>query len=640
MKSTHIRQDIQGLRGVAVASVVLYHAWTWLLPGGFVGVDVFFVISGFVITNTILRDVAGDRFTVAQFYRRRIRRIFPALYTVLAFVLAASWFILPPLDFLELGKSAFAAIFFSSNFFFLVHSNYFDGLASLKPLLHTWSLSVEEQFYVGFPLLAVFVHRFRPRLLRPALIALSIASLALSAFMLHAHPSATFYLAPPRAFELLLGAIIACPGLRDNIPQGIRDGLSLAGLSMIVIALAMFNSATPFPGPTALLPCIGATLIIAAGIGNGASSLVGKLLSTRPFTFVGDLSYSLYLWHWPILVLARHYFGSSLGVLATAACIVAAVLASWLSLHFVERPFLDKRNDKTAFLRLGVAAMLLASIPCLLLVHAKGAPQRFSKSTLALFAEGDDFNHRRANCHGEDGAPIPYDRNCIFGDQGAQPDVAVWGDSHGAELVAAVGELLAQQHRSVMEITASHCPPALSYAPEGYIHCPAHNSETLARLIADQRINTVIVAANFSAYADDGFDRMLAGYRQAVTQLRAAGKRVVLVYPIPIFDFNPPEALGIRNQRGVSLAAVGIARQSFHDENQQAIHLLDSLYNAGGFDRIIPEDILCDATFCRAYSPARGVLYYNNDHVNMIGARLLANQLPADLLAARPTAVQ
>ncbi len=630
MKSSHIRQDIQGLRGIAVASVVLYHAWTRLLPGGFVGVDVFFVISGFVITNTILRDVAGGRFTIAQFYRRRIRRIFPALYTVLAFVLAASWFLLPPLDFLELGKSAFATIFFSSNFFFLVHSNYFDGLATLKPLLHTWSLSVEEQFYVGFPLLVVFILRFRPRLLRPLLIVLSIASLALAALILRAHPSTAFYLAPPRAFELLLGAIIACPGLRDNIPQRIRDGLSLVGLGMIIVALAVFSNATPFPGPTALLPCLGAVMIIFAGIGNGASSLVGKLLSTRPFTFVGDISYSLYLWHWPILVLVRHYFGSSLGVLATSICIGAAVLASWLSLHFVERPFLDKRNDKMAFLRFGLAAMALASIPCLLVVHAKGAPQRFSQSSLALFAESSDFNHRRDNCHSEKKtAAIPYNENCLFGDQSAPPDTAVWGDSHGAELVVAVGDALAGQHRSVMEITASNCPPSLNFTPKDYIHCAAHNSETLARLSVDQRIKMVIVTANFSAYVDDGFSTMLSGYQDAVTGLRAAGKRVVLVYPIPIFDFNPPEILGIRNQRGLALDSVGITRQEFRKQNERAIDLLDSIYAGGGFERVLPEEILCDADLCKAYSGKNGVLYFNNSHLSVTGAKLLAERIPA-----------
>ncbi len=640
MKSSHIRQDIQGLRGIAVVSVVLYHAWSHLLPGGFVGVDVFFVISGFVITNTILRDAAAGRFSVAQFYRRRIRRIFPALYTVLAFVLTASWFLLPPLDFLELGKSAFATIFFSSNFFFLVHTNYFDGVANLKPLLHTWSLAVEEQFYFVFPLLVVFFLHYRPRWLRPTLILLSIASLAVAAAMLHAHPSATFYLAPPRAFELLLGAIIACPGLRADVPQRLRDGLSLVGLSMIVIALAVFNDTTPFPGPAALLPCLGAAMIIGAGIGDGAASIVGRLFSTRPFTFFGDVSYSLYLWHWPIFVLARHYFGSSLGIPTISACIGMAVLASWLSLIFVERPFLDRRNDKMVFLRFGLAAIALASIPCLLVVHSKGVPHRFSNSSLALFSTTADFNHRRADCHGEDGAPIPYGRNCIFGDQASPPDVAVWGDSHGAELVAVIGELLAQQHRSAMEITASHCPPALNYSPKGYTHCPVHNQETLDRLSADADIKTVIVTANFSAYKDDRFDLMLGGYRDAVTRLHSTGKCVLLVYPIPTFDFNPPEVLGIRNQHGASLETVGISRQTFREENQQAVHLLDSIYSAGGFERVIPEEILCDANFCQAHSPRKGVLYYNNDHLSMTGARLIANQLPADLLTASSNVAQ
>lgn len=637
MSKSSIRKDIQGLRGISVASVVLYHAWPRLVPGGFVGVDVFFVISGFVITRTILRDFSAGRFSIAQFYRRRVRRIFPALYAVLAFVLAASWFLLPPLDFLELGKSAFAAIFFSSNIFFLLHSNYFDGLAGLRPLLHTWSLSVEEQFYVFFPLLVVLVQRYFARLLRPALVLLSIASLALAAGMLHDYPNATFYLAPPRAFELLLGALVACPGSRPNLPRRIRDGLSLLGLCMIVIAFAIFSSSTPFPGPAALLPCLGAAMIIRAGAGDEeAASMAGRLLSTRPFTFFGDVSYSLYLWHWPLFVLARHAYGSSLGLPVTCVCIFLAVLASWLSLRFVERPLLDKRNDNLPFLKIGLGAMALASLPCLLLVHSKGVPRRFSSSSLALFSASGDFNHRRVSCHGEDATPIPYDRNCSFGSEDAPPDAAVWGDSHGAEMTAALGELLGSEGRAAMEITASHCPPAANYNAKGYLHCAAHNRETLARLISDQRIKTVIVTANFSAYKDDGFDSMLAGYRGAVTQLRAAGKHVILIYPIPTYDFNPPEALGIRNQHGAGLDTVGKTLQTYRDDNEQAIHLLDSIYSMGGFDRVVPQDILCDANWCKTWSAENGVLYYNGDHLSMAGARLIANRILPDLPAVTP----
>jgi len=629
LNKSSIRADIQGLRGVSILSVILYHAWPRLVPGGFVGVDIFFVISGFVITNTILRDYANGEFSVLGFYKRRIRRIFPALYTVLAFAFCASWFLLSPRDFQEFSRTALSAVCFSSNFAFLRLSGYFGGLASLKPLLHTWSLSVEEQFYVLYPVSIVLIHRYSPRSLRLVLVVLASASLVLSMWMLKGYPKAAFYLAPPRVFELLLGAIVACPGWSSTVAQKTRDYLSLAGLTCIAVALAAYNQRTTFPGPAALLPCLGTALIIWAGTGNGAQSVAGRMLSTKPFTLFGDLSYSLYLWHWPILVFARQYFQDELGNLIKGACLATAVVASVLSLHFIERPLLDKHRENLPYLRMGLGAMVCASLICLAVFFTGGVPERFSPSTRAIFAASEDYNPRRAECHSSDRTPIPYDKNCIFGAEGVSPDVAVWGDSHGAELVVAIGERLRPEGRSAMQITSSACPPATNFSARKKPNCRAHNDETLRRLTADKRIRTVVLAANFSEYRNyAGFDDMLTGYRHVVECLRASGKRIVLIYPIPTYDFDPPTVLGIRAETGRSLDEVGMAQQTFRESNERAIDLLDSLYARDIAYRVIPEELLCASNRCRVYSPQHGVLYFNNAHLSITGARIIAGNIP------------
>ena len=626
MEKPFRRNDIQGLRAIAVISVVLYHAWQPLVPGGFVGVDIFFVISGFVITNSIQRGFDLGEFSIAGFYRRRVRRIFPALYMMIAFVLGASMFLLSPLELIEFGKTALSTIFFSSNILFLNLSGYFDGAAAMKPLLHTWSLSVEEQFYVVYPALIILIRRFYPDLLRPALIVIALASAVLSQLMLERHQDEAFYLAPPRAFEFLLGAIIACSGSSLKISQKLCNGLSLFGLALIMVALAAYGHQVPFPGLDALLPCVGAALIIQAG--KCGSSSAGRILSTRPFTFFGDISYSLYLWHWPILVLARHYVGGNLDMLTTATCIGAAIIAAIISWRFVEEPLLEKRREKLPYLRIGAVMMIAASILFIVIVVTNGIPERFRPSTLAIFAASEDYNKLRVRCHSGDNIAIPYDANCTFGADGSSPDVAVWGDSHGAELSVAVGERLKREGRSTMEITASACPPSLNYSLRERPFCADHNRETLQRLLGDKRIHTVILTVNFTRYQNQAFEAMLSGYGDVVARLQEGGKRVVIVYPIPILDFDPPWVLGLRSELGKSLESVGVARDVFLQNNHRVLDFLNEIVAKNHIDAVLPEDILCSQKLCSVYSSEIGVLYFNSNHLSIVGARVLAKALP------------
>jgi len=621
------RTDIQGLRAVAVLSVVIYHAYGSLLPGGFVGVDIFFVISGFVISQSILRDIDAGKFSIANFYRRRVRRIFPALYLMLAAVLLASWFLLSPSAFRELGQSAFTTIFFSSNFFFFRVAGYFGGVSAWKPLLHTWSLAVEEQFYLLYPLFVYWMARYKPRLLRAAFIALSVVSLALSAWLVGPHPTADFYFAPPRAFELLMGCIIAVSRPPSRMGPAVREGLALLGMLCIGLSLFFFNDLTPFPGFAAGLPCAGAAILIWIGIDS--STLSSKLLSVAPMVFFGDLSYSLYLWHWPVLVFTRHYLLGTPGRLVTTLCAGAAVLLAFLSYRFVETPILTTRRKSISYLTLGAAAMAAATCLFLPIIYSDGVPGRFSPPVREVFASANSFNHQRSQCNGVASNNIPYDRNCIFGAAGSRPDVAVWGDSYGAELSVAIGDVLKTQNRSVMEISASGCPPSTGFQSMDNRSCTAHNQETLDRLKDDEKIHTVVLTANFQAYQDHKFDQLFAGYTNVVESLKAHGKRIVMVYPVPHMDFDPPTLLGFRLKERKDLNDVGTSQTAFEQNTERVVKELDALYDPSSMSRVYPAQLLCANGLCRAYSTKDGPLYFDYSHLNVTGGdKLVAQAIP------------
>jgi peptidoglycan/LPS O-acetylase OafA/YrhL len=623
MERQLIRNDIQGLRAISVIAVVLFHAWQSLLPGGFVGVDMFFVISGFVITKTILKDIKGGEFSIGQFYRRRVKRIFPALYLVLLVSAIAAVLILSPKHLVDFEKSTLATIFFSSNLYFFKSSGYFDGAAILKPLLHTWSLSVEEQFYFVYPIVFVFIQQKYPKWLVRALLITALLSLIFSEALLRKHPSAMFYLAPSRAFELIVGALAACPLLLP-LAERFRNGVSLVGLAMVCGAVTLINEQMPFPGVTALLPCAGVALIIYSG--NCGPTLAGRMLSFGPLVFIGNLSYSLYLWHWPALALARNFVGGDLGNYVTFFVLAVAALAAYVSFKYVEQPILQNRWKALPYLRIGLVMMVALptlSMPALL---SHGYPQRFSPASHALFAASEDFNPRRTECHSDEAAPIPYERNCIFGNPGGTPDVAVWGDSHGAEIVVPLGERLKKEGRAVMQITASACPPVLKYKVRDRPHCEEHNDQTLKYLLADQRIKVVVLAANFSGYQNNEFTKMLSGYQELVATLRAGGKRVILIAPIPVFDFDPPALLGTRNEWRQSTLDIGLPTRVYRQQNEQAFDMLNSIQSTAQ-DLVLPQSVFCDPEMCRSYSAGQGVLYFNSNHLSLVGAKVLVDAM-------------
>ncbi|HEY8017832.1 MAG TPA: acyltransferase, partial [Dongiaceae bacterium] len=334
------RSDIDGLRAVAVLSVIAFHVKFSAFPGGYIGVDVFFVISGYLIGAIILEEVRAGRFSLLAFYERRVRRIFPALAALLILLSIPAYLYLLPNELTAYGGSVLAATFSVSNFYFLLHTGYFAAPAYYLPLLHTWSLAIEEQFYIFLPLFILLLHRLVPRLLPLLLLAATILSFALCLQKTGVDQAAAFYLPWTRAWELLLGTLVALGLFAQPRTPLWRNVATLAGLALILGPAVAYNAATVFPGINALAPCLGAALIIAAG--RAGDSLVAWLLSWRPLVFIGRISYSLYLWHWPVIVFMimsgltpSTHQPSWLKFLA----VVISVILATLSWRYVETPF-------------------------------------------------------------------------------------------------------------------------------------------------------------------------------------------------------------------------------------------------------------------------------------------------------------
>lgn len=536
------RADIDGLRALAVLPVVWFHSGLPGLPGGFAGVDVFFVISGYLITGIIARGLAAGSFSFAGFYQRRVRRIAPALLVVLLATLAIGTLLLLPRQLSELAKSAIAAQLLVPNFhFWLDGGGGYFGLAKRLPplLLHTWSLGVEEQFYLLFPLFLVLATRWR--IARSATIAVIALSAALCWLGADRAPVATFFLLPTRAWELGLGAALA-QGLLA-IPIRLRGMAAWAGLALLGAAYALPGGSDQSHFLTVVAAALGAVLVIA----SGPETLAARLLALPALTGTGRISYSLYLWHWPVFLFAQQWLiSAALPSAWSLACIALSFGLAWLTWRFVEQP---ARRSAVPFRRVmawvGAGSLVVFGLAVAIIATA-GFPARFSPEVLALSRQTRDHAPLASIC-----SDLPLSRiarQCVIG-SGA-PRVAIWGDSHAAADSPGIAAALGQT--SVL-ISTGGCAPSLGSRAAlpgslGADACTRRNRTVLDWLNRQPEITTVVLVARWQSYVAISGPGYWRGVQATVVGLN--GKRVLVVAGTPIPGVNVPWANALRRHFG------------------------------------------------------------------------------------------
>ena len=500
MSNLAYRRDIDGLRAVAIIPVLLFHAGFSRFSGGFVGVDIFFVISGFLITSIIARELNEGSFSFVNFWARRARRILPAALVMIVATLILGWFFLAPEDYIDLARSARSQAFFGANFYFWQEAGYFDGPSELKPLLHTWSLAVEEQFYMAFPLIVVLLHRFTPTKKHLVLVLFFIASLVASIVFVKSYPATTFYLLPTRAWELLLGSLLALMPLYKIRYSELAELISFIGLALIAYCVVVYDSNIVFPGSSALLPTLGTALIIWAN--SQHKTIVNRLLSLQIFVWFGLISYSLYLWHWPLIAFTRYTSLHDLTVVDKTLLVALSVVLAYFSWRFIETPFRKKQllttNRKVLYGAL--ASILVVALAGQQIRMANGLPSRLPDYA-QNYAVGAIWSKAQKDCYKLNQAG----ELCQFSDdQRNEPGLFFWGDSHAAALLPAVIDETKKHKILTFHASKSSCPPIKGEGlggryKKGDSECTAFNQRMISQL-ASLDIKHVLLAGAWSTY--------------------------------------------------------------------------------------------------------------------------------------------
>lgn len=657
------RREIDGLRALAVVPVILFHAGFQFFGGGFVGVDVFFVISGYLITSIILAEKTTGTFTLANFYERRARRILPALFLVMFACLPFAWFWLLPPDMQSFSQSLVAVSAFASNILFWRTSGYFETAAELKPLLHTWSLAVEEQYYVLFPVFLMLVWRLGKRWVVASLGLAAALSLALAQWGVVIRPTFAFFMLPTRGWEILVGAFIAfhfAEEHRPRIPPWVRQALAGAGLLLICLAIAVFDKNTPFPSVYALVPTLGAALIILFAT---PETLAGRLLGSKAFVGIGLVSYSAYLWHQPLLAFARHRSMDDLGQGLLASLCAASLVLAYFSWRFVETPLRNRKrfDRRKIFLYGAIGSVFFAGFG--LVGHlTRGYFHRSYPPTFLRIEAAAAEVGKNGKCWDNITESRSLAKACTVGADGAERNLAILGDSHAGALVHEIGVAASARAMGAYDYTYNGCLPLRGGSAKErdafQLACSGMRQDLWDRLQKHTLPKTFILLSRWTIWLEKKrFDNKEGGiehgedvawfapeseglgyaaalkksYRDSVRKMLDAGYKVVLVYPVPEVGWDVPTRLGhIHLSQGhLDKGDVSTSHQVFIERNRQAYEALDAIGEHPNLVRVWPEKIFCDTLVKgRCVTHINGApLYFDDDHLSNAGARLVVAEV-------------
>lgn len=609
------RKEIDGLRAIAILPVLLYHANLGIFPGGFIGVDVFFVISGYLIASLIFEEINDNRFSLINFYERRTRRILPALFVVMFATLFVGWIYMDPFELKELSQSALATSLFSSNIYFTLKVGYFNISSELKPLLHTWSLAVEEQYYFIFPLLALFLWKKGVKTLAITFIVILLISFSMAITLTPNLPNSSFFLLHTRAWELLTGALIALSfhsGKFRPIPKNIASLSSLFGFLMILFAIAFVDSNMAYPGIATLLPVIGTALIILCAQEH---TLTYKLLSHKSFVYIGLISYSLYLWHQPILAFARIITLQELTLPLAIMCLVMTFILAILTKKYIEDPFRKKAifSSRVSLLSTSVTVSFLFIVFGLLGHLKNGFPER-NELSLRL-AQNYGLS---AKCSGAAIDAV----ECVTS---KDPKAFIWGDSFAMHLASAVN---LYEQEGIKQLTMSGCPPIVGYnhaSRKTLVTCYDYNQSVIKYLESLKDTQTKRVYLSLSTPLNDS--KNLDLFTTTIQRLKAKGFSVVLISPTPV-NANTLHCIKrqARNNGSYSNCQFKINEIS----NQDLFTTLSLISNQKKVSFVDLREFICDKNNC-SVSKEDTILYRDNGHLSNESSTKLADFLRTEL---------
>jgi len=655
------RREIDGLRALAVLAVILFHAGFETFSGGFVGVDVFFVISGYLITTIILEELQKGKFSIVNFYERRARRILPALFLVIGVCMPFAWFLLLPSDMKDFSQSIIAVSVFASNILFWRESGYFGGAADLKPLVHTWSLAVEEQYYVLLPLFLILFWRFGRQLILFLLGLIFVASIALAQWAVYEKPDAAFYLLPTRVWELLIGSFIAFYLIRTNRNEfGIIVGEfgGWLGLILILFAIFVYSKTTPFPSFYALAPTLGTALIIVFAT---QKTSIGKLIGNKAFVAVGLISYSAYLWHQPLFSFARHGSLKELNQTTFLLLSVFALVLAWLTWRFVEIPFRGKIVKSKIFFRIVLSFIFVLMGFGIVGNFSSGFKFRFGGEFDRFIFAQEDINPRRSECHfSTEIFPLPHNY-CILG-KGKVRGLLL-GDSHADALSYSLSEALLIRSMAIKSVTYSGCPPIENIYrvdQKDQHKCYQINKQSFDYASANPDIEYIILFARWSLYLEGDKinnsdsvvledivavdviednvkernierlrkNKVALTYIKSVQRLLEVGKKVILIYPVPEFGYHVPKRLARLKQHGIN-ESITIPYEVYVKRHQHVIDAFNTILNHENLTIVRPDQLFCETIKggeCFT-TIENDILYYDDDHLSNTGAKYISKEV-------------
>ena len=640
------RPDIDGLRAISILAVVLFHAGFGVGEGGYVGVDVFFVISGFLITTLILNGLAKGSFTLLGFYERRVRRLLPAAMPVLVATILFAWAFYTDPVFQNFAKSAIAFITHTANWYFLFTTGYFGTHPDAQPLLHGWSLAVEEQFYLLYPLLLMWLVTQPKGWLQSVILALALLSFGYSTIELwQGNAAVAFFSSFSRFWELMAGALIAVFP-RPEFSARSTSHMRLAGLILVLIAIFAFNANTPFPGPAALIPVSGAVLLLAANPAH--KDFVARTLEWGPIVYLGKISYGWFLWHWPVFGMLRMVILDPSAPHEAVGIPVSLALAS-LSYHLLEKPIrmrqLLPRGRAIAAL-LAVTTIVVGSIG-LYGWLSQGWPGRFSPDVQRIARVGSKLPPDPGGCYRRGGERAKTLDFCRVGNTARDGvDLLLWGDSHAGSMIPALKDYTKSRDLSLVIATRGDCLPLFGVwrsKDKARKECPKFN-DAVRRYIEKNDVRAVLIVARWWVYFDgvqwlhdgtrDTFDFrpsveiFESGLKKTLQDL--SGVRVGILEQVPEQSIRAPSAYLVLWRLGQPVNSRALGKVEYREQQARVDEVLDRIEKDVSFTRISPAQHLCVADDRCIVMHNKRLLYFDDDHLNLAGSRYLGRLLAKD----------